>query len=311
MMPGKPRQRACARLRAAARPAGSTRRRAAAAWSSTLREKNDGRFWPAMLRVLPARAVLDRHLEDDVAVVGHARRHLDDDADGAVAERRQRAACRRRRPASGVKVVLGTGTSSPRFSDSFWPSAPRRFGLASTLVCESLSRNRTTADGHRQVEVGGADALRNGVEVERAAAVGRPGAASGEKPAPPNSCRGRDRSCLARSRLTSRICTSTITSARGLSLASMMRSTICTTGAGGADGDGVGGLVRRRSAAGSPCRPRAPCRSAACDSSVASACDTKNVRITCSSYCVRFCVLSAATMIVRSFRTGRTAGWRS
>ena len=39
------------------------------------------------------------------------------------------------------------------------------------------------------------------------------------------------------------------------------------------------------------------------DSSVASACETKNVRITCSSYCVRFCVLSAATMIVRSFRT--------
>ncbi len=40
-----------------------------------------------------------------------------------------------------------------------------------------------------------------------------------------------------------------------------------------------------------------------CDNSVASACDTKNVRMTCSSYCVRFCVLSAATMIVRSFRT--------
>ena len=44
-------------------------------------------------------------------------------------------------------------------------------------------------------------------------------------------------------------------------------------------------------------------RSAAVDSSVASACETKNVRITCSSYCVRFCVLSAATMMVRSFRT--------
>ena len=40
-----------------------------------------------------------------------------------------------------------------------------------------------------------------------------------------------------------------------------------------------------------------------CASSVASACETKNVRITCSSYCVRFCVLSAATMIVRSFST--------
>ena len=40
-----------------------------------------------------------------------------------------------------------------------------------------------------------------------------------------------------------------------------------------------------------------------CASSVASACDMKNVRITCSSYCVRFCVVSAATMIVRSFST--------
>ena len=40
-----------------------------------------------------------------------------------------------------------------------------------------------------------------------------------------------------------------------------------------------------------------------CETSVASAWDRKNVRITCSSYCVRFCVVSAATMIVRSFNT--------
>ena len=36
-----------------------------------------------------------------------------------------------------------------------------------------------------------------------------------------------------------------------------------------------------------------------CVSSVASECDTKNVRITCSSYCCRFCVLSVATMMVQ------------
>ena len=100
-----------------------------------------------MLMSWPRALFSTRDLENDVAVVGHARRHLDDDADGAIAERRQRARADAAVPASGVKVVLGTGTSSPRFSDSFCPSAPRRFGFASTLVCESLSRNRTTADG--------------------------------------------------------------------------------------------------------------------------------------------------------------------
>jgi general secretion pathway protein D len=48
---------------------------------------------------------------------------------------------------SGVKVVLGTGTSSPRFSVTFWPSVPRSCGLATVLVCESLSRKRTMAAG--------------------------------------------------------------------------------------------------------------------------------------------------------------------
>ena len=46
--------------------------------------------------VTTAGAVLEREVEHDVAFVGHARRHLDDDADGAIAERRQRVALRRR-----------------------------------------------------------------------------------------------------------------------------------------------------------------------------------------------------------------------
>ena len=49
--------------------------------------------------------------------------------------------------AMGVNVVLGTGTSSPRFSVTFCPSVPRSCGLATVLVCESLSRKRTMAAG--------------------------------------------------------------------------------------------------------------------------------------------------------------------
>jgi hypothetical protein len=40
-----------------------------------------------------------------------------------------------------------------------------------------------------------------------------------------------------------------------------------------------------------------------CTSSVASACEMKNVRMTCSSYAARFCALSGITMIVRWFTT--------
>ena len=40
-----------------------------------------------------------------------------------------------------------------------------------------------------------------------------------------------------------------------------------------------------------------------CASSVASACETKKVLMTCSSYCCRLAVLSVATMMVRSFST--------
>ena len=36
-----------------------------------------------------------------------------------------------------------------------------------------------------------------------------------------------------------------------------------------------------------------------CTSSVASACEMKNVRMTCSSYAARFCALSGITMMVR------------
>ena len=62
----------------------------------TLRELNAGSAWPAMIDVAAARAVLQREVEHDVAFVGHARRHLDDDADRAVAERRQRVGGARR-----------------------------------------------------------------------------------------------------------------------------------------------------------------------------------------------------------------------
>ena len=40
-----------------------------------------------------------------------------------------------------------------------------------------------------------------------------------------------------------------------------------------------------------------------CDSSCTSACEMKNVRITCSSYCARFCGVSCTMMIVRSLST--------
>ena len=93
-----------------------------------------------------------------------------------------------------------------------------------------------------------------------------------------------------------------MTSARGLSFASMTRSTISTTAAVARTvivlavlfGWICGWIAM-------PATRTMPISSVAI--SVASACETKKVRITCGSYWVRFCVLSTATMIVRSFRT--------
>jgi hypothetical protein len=104
---------------------------------------------------------------------------------------------------------------------------------------------------------------------------------------------------LARDRLTSRICTSMMTSAFGLSFCSTTRSMIAAmlalartvmvlfvlfaTICGATASAGIRMMPFRIWA-----------------SSVASEWETKKVRMTCSSYSARFCALSGITMIVRS-----------
>ena len=111
------------------------------------------------MSMLPAeRAALDRDLDDDVALVGHPRRHLEVHADGPVRERRQRLRRRAARRDRGEHGATGTGTSSPRFSVSFWPSVPRSCGLASSRVRESRREEPHHGRRHREVEVRGTDA---------------------------------------------------------------------------------------------------------------------------------------------------------
>ena len=127
------------------------------------------------------------------------------------------------------------------------------------------------------------------------------GSTSGEK-APPIAKLDRSiPNSFARARFTSRICTSMTTSAFGLSFCSTIRSMIATM------------LVVARTvivllvlfaticgATASAGMRMTPLR--ICASSVASVWDTKNVRMTCSSYNARFWALSGITMMVRSFR---------
>jgi hypothetical protein len=63
------------------------------------------------------------------------------------------------------KVVFAIGISSPRFRVIFWPSCPRSWAWPPT---SSASRSRGTDDRRRdrQVEVRGAHAARNRVQVE-------------------------------------------------------------------------------------------------------------------------------------------------
>ncbi len=93
-----------------------------------------------------------------------------------------------------------------------------------------------------------------------------------------------------------------MTSARGLSLASITRSTICTTGP--VARTVIVLAVLFGTICGCTAWPATRTKPvSSCDSSVASECEMKKVRMTCSSYCTRFAVLSVATMMVRSFST--------
>jgi hypothetical protein len=107
---------------------------------------------------------------------------------------------------------------------------------------------------------------------------------------------------LARDRFTSRICTSMMTSALGLSFCSTMRSMMETMVALARTVMVLFVLLATICGATASAGMRmTPFRIWA--SSVASEWETKNVRMTCSSYSARFCALSGITMMVRSLIT--------
>ena len=159
------------------------------------------------------------------------------------------------------------------------PSAPRSCGLAISFVLRVALEEADDRGRHRQVEVGRADAARDRVQVERRRRLTARSAASTCRSSSVvvrrRRCRrvagavvvvvplGRDlgrehrrrartptgsgRTASRASGSTSRISTSMTISARGLSFCAMIRSMICTTDAGAADGDRVGRLVDLRS----------------------------------------------------------------
>ena len=114
----------------------------------TLRELNDGTSWPATLMLGPSALLsTDERVEHDLPFVRHARRHLEIDADVLVVERRLRHAGE---PAAARGAKHGRQHRDlDRRGSSSASSPPRRAAAASrsTLVCESVSRNFTTAVG--------------------------------------------------------------------------------------------------------------------------------------------------------------------
>ena len=114
----------------------------------------------------PARLVQACRVEQDVPFIGDARRRLHVDADRAECVRRQRidvcAACRQ----WARTTVARYGSSRTDLQQERAPSAPR-----SCVLCEQLRvrvRLQELHDRlrHRQIEVGGADALRDRVQIE-------------------------------------------------------------------------------------------------------------------------------------------------
>ena len=180
--PGSP-SATCARLRAAGRPAGSTRRRAAASSSSTFRVPNDGRFWPAMLTSAPSVLLStsrSRMMSPSKVTRGVM---LDVDADGLVVERRDRtvptlpaAAERRERRGRHGNLVA-------EVQRDLLPFLPAQLRLGDQLGLRVALEERDDGRRHRQVEVGRADACRDRVQVETAGDVRRGSAAA--LPVPP------------------------------------------------------------------------------------------------------------------------------
>ena len=112
----------------------------------TFRERNDGRACPATFKPLPRAlfSISSSRITSSSKVTRGVISTLTPTGRYVNEVRGLKAAppC-----ATGVKVVDGTGTSSPRFRIIFCPSAPRNCGLATTLVSESVSRNLTAAEG--------------------------------------------------------------------------------------------------------------------------------------------------------------------
>ena len=101
---------------------------------------------------------------------------------------------------------------------------------------------------------------------------------------------------------TSRICTSTRTSARGLSLDSTIRSMMAITFVVARTVSVFDVLLATTIG----CTWPPPTRMTVLmvwASSVASACEMGNVRMACSSYCPRFCTLSGTTRMLRALTT--------
>ena len=116
------------------------------------------------------RAALHGQVEDDLVVVGHARRHLDDDADGPVVVGRHRhGGDAARRGAAEHRGQHGDVLAEVQRELGALRAPQLRLGdeLGLRVALEELDLR----GGHRQVEVGGADALRDRVQVEVGFAV--------------------------------------------------------------------------------------------------------------------------------------------
>ena len=124
------------------------------------------------------RAVVERQVEDDVAVERHARRHVDVHADVLVADTSSAGSRRRRRSQSACSWSRRPESASPRFSDSLLPSAPRSCGFAISLVLRVGLEKPDDRGRHREIEIRRADAARDRVQVERRRRRARRSAAS-------------------------------------------------------------------------------------------------------------------------------------
>ena len=133
----------------------------------TLRELNDGTSCPADADAGPERAALDDEaVEHDLPFVGHPRRHLEVDADGLVVERRlgdAREAAGRR----GAEDRREHRNLVAEVQRQLRPLGPAQLRLRDQLGARVLLEEPDDRRRHGEVEVGGADPLRDRVQVER------------------------------------------------------------------------------------------------------------------------------------------------